>query len=52
MKTTCAYPDEVALIELTPSQNSRRQVTWREFDEDANRVANYLLKKGIGKATK
>lgn len=51
-KNATCYPDEVALIELTPSQNRRRQVTWKEFDEDANRVANYLIAKGVHKGDK
>lgn len=51
-KNACCYPDEVALIELTPSQSRRRQVTWKEFDEDANRVANYLISRGIRKGDK
>jgi acyl-CoA synthetase (AMP-forming)/AMP-acid ligase II len=48
----CCYPDEVALVELTPSQKMRRQVTWKEFDEDANRIANYLISKGVQKGDK
>jgi acyl-CoA synthetase (AMP-forming)/AMP-acid ligase II len=51
-KNARCYPDEVALVELTPSQNIRRQVTWREFDEDANRIANYLIGRGIRKDDK
>jgi acyl-CoA synthetase (AMP-forming)/AMP-acid ligase II len=48
-KNAYDYPDEVALIELTPSHNSRKQITWKEFDQEANRVANYLIGKGIKK---
>ena len=51
-KNARKYPDEVALIELTPSHNYRKQITWKEFDEDANRIANYLLQKGIKKDDK
>jgi acyl-CoA synthetase (AMP-forming)/AMP-acid ligase II len=51
-KNAREYPDEVALIELIPSQNIRRQVTWKQFDQDANRIANYLLQKGIKKDDK
>ena len=32
------YGDETALIEREPAKNKRRTVTWREFDEMANRV--------------
>ena len=41
------FPDDVALIELRPSKNHRRSVSWREFNDNANRVANQLLKWGI-----
>ena len=46
------YPDEIALIELHPSKNLRKTITWREFDERANRVANVLIKRGITKGDK
>jgi acyl-CoA synthetase (AMP-forming)/AMP-acid ligase II len=48
----CKYPNDVALIELTPSQNVRKQITWKEFDQEANRIANYLMQKGIKKGDK
>lgn len=47
-----ASPDDVALIELTPSKNIRKQVTWKEFNQQANSIANYLLEKGIKKDDK
>ena len=40
-------PDEVALVELKPSKNIRREMTWKELDEGANRVANALMERGI-----
>ena len=43
------YPDSPALTELSPSKNLRRTVTWKEFDEGANRVANALIKRGVKK---
>ncbi len=46
------YPDEIALIELHPSKNLRKTITWREFDERANRVANALIARGIKKGDK
>ncbi|HJX13431.1 MAG TPA: AMP-binding protein [Dehalococcoidales bacterium] len=42
-------PDAIALIEITPSKNLRRSVTWKEFDDNANRVANTLVERGIKK---
>src|SRR5271157_2406959 len=46
------YPDEIALIELHPGKNLRKTVTWREFDEQANRMANALIARGIKKDDK
>lgn len=46
------YPDEVALIERVPDQGTRTEITWKQFDEAANRYANALLKKGIQKGDK
>lgn len=43
------YPNDTALIELRPSKGLRREVTWKELDESANRVANALMERGIGK---
>ena len=46
------YRDEIALIEREPAKGSRVAVTWNEFDEMANRIANALIKKGIRKGDK
>ena len=46
------YPDDIALIELKPSKNYRQTMTWKEFNDNANRIANYLLVKGIRKDDK
>ena len=46
------YPDDVALIERTPSEKKRTQITWKEFDEGASRFANVLIQKGIRKGDK
>lgn len=42
-------PDSTALVEITPSKNFRKEVTWKEFDDNANRVANALIARGIKK---
>ena len=39
------YPDKVFLVERRPSQNLRRTCTWKEFNDETNKVANYLKKK-------
>jgi acyl-CoA synthetase (AMP-forming)/AMP-acid ligase II len=46
------YPDESALIELKPSQKIRREISWRVFDERANRIANALIARGAGRGDK
>jgi len=43
------YPDETALIERDGTSGARREITWTEFDHQANQVANLLLSRGIGK---
>lgn len=46
------YPNEVALIERAPADGTRKEITWKQFDEQANRFANVLMKKGIEKGDK
>jgi len=41
------YPNDIALIELRPSKNYRKAITWKEFNDNANRIANTLIKWGI-----
>lgn len=43
------YGDEVALVERDGATQQRRIITWKEFDEMANRVANGLIAKGVKK---
>jgi acyl-CoA synthetase (AMP-forming)/AMP-acid ligase II len=43
---------EFELIENSPAGEYHRQMTWRVFDEKANRMANLLIKRGIGKGDK
>jgi len=43
------YPSDIALIELRPSQKLRNQITWKDFDERVNRVANALIERGVRK---
>ena len=40
------------LVETNPATHSRREITWGQFDEAANRFANLLLTRGIGKGDK
>ncbi|MDX9786041.1 MAG: AMP-binding protein [Desulfobacterales bacterium] len=43
------YGKDVALIEREPAKNIRREISWREFDDQANRVAQALTRRGIKK---
>lgn len=38
------YPNKEYMIERTPSKNLRRALTWKEFNDETNKVANYLQK--------
>ncbi|MBW1659686.1 MAG: AMP-binding protein, partial [Deltaproteobacteria bacterium] len=46
------YGDEVALVERDPEKGLRSEMTWKEFDEQANKFANALMEKGIKKGDK
>ncbi|MDR3077083.1 MAG: AMP-binding protein [Synergistaceae bacterium] len=43
---------EYETSESWPDQSARREVTWKFIDEQANRVANFCLSRGLGKGTK
>ncbi len=43
------YPKDIALVERVPDRNLRREITWNEFYQDANRMANALVQRGIKK---
>ncbi len=43
------YGDQIALIEREPRKNKRSVITWKEFDDIANRVANALVARGVKK---
>jgi acyl-CoA synthetase (AMP-forming)/AMP-acid ligase II len=40
------------LVESNPEKRYRREMTWREFDDKANRFANFLLGRGLEKGHK
>lgn len=44
-----SYPNEVALIERCPDSARRREITWSEFDQQADRIAAHLSEKGLKK---
>ena len=51
-KNARTYPNETAFVELSPSQEIRKTMTWREFDERVNQFANALMHRGIGRDDK
>jgi acyl-CoA synthetase (AMP-forming)/AMP-acid ligase II len=46
------YPDKIALVERIPAEKKRLTITWREFDEAANKFSQVLRAKGIKKGDK
>ncbi len=46
------YGDQVSLVDIDTDLPSRRELTWREFDERANRFSNLLLSRGLKKGDK
>jgi len=51
-KNASLFPNDIALIELSPDEGKRHDITWREFDDRANRLANALIDRGIKKGDK
>jgi acyl-CoA synthetase (AMP-forming)/AMP-acid ligase II len=43
------YAGRPALIERVPGKNMRTELTWKEFDERVNRIANALMAMGVKK---
>jgi acyl-CoA synthetase (AMP-forming)/AMP-acid ligase II len=46
------YPSDVALIEIKLSERIRKVITWAEFNERVNKLANFLISVGIKKGDK
>lgn len=46
------YPHEVSLIEREPHIGGRREITWLDFEQQANSLANNLLEQGVKKGDK
>lgn len=46
------YGDKTALVERIPAEKKRFTITWKEFDEKANKFSNVLRGKGIKKGDK
>jgi len=43
------YPNDVALIQRIAGQDIREEITWKEFDNRANLIANALIERGVKK---
>ena len=43
---------EYDLVQPNPAKRYRREITWREFDDTANRFANLLMSRGLGRGNK
>ncbi|MFZ7126623.1 MAG: class I adenylate-forming enzyme family protein [Desulfobacterales bacterium] len=43
------YGPDTALIERTPEKGLRREISWKDFDDQANRIARVLMERGIRK---
>ena len=52
IKDNKAYWKDYDLVETNPTMKYRREMTWREFDDKANRFANFLLDRGLQKGHK
>ena len=46
------WPDRECIVEIDPVKNTRRSLTYRQFDQRVNMVANALLDAGIKKGDK
>src|SRR3972149_7214228 len=51
-KNARMYPTDTALVEIRPSANVRKEITWAQFHERMNRLANALLDRGITRKDK
>jgi len=52
IKEVTANWKDYELVEPDPERRYRREMTWREFDDKANRLANFLLGRGLQKRHK
>lgn len=46
------YTNDTALVEREPELNLRTELTWKQFDDQANRFANGLIERGVTKGDK
>ncbi len=46
------YGNQTALIEREPAKNLRREISWTDFDSDADKTADALIQQGVRKGDK
>ncbi len=46
------YPHDIALVERNALTKTRSEITWKQFDDAANKFANILRSKGVNKGDK
>ncbi len=46
------YKDKTALIERSPSEKTRRSITWDQFHKESNKFSNSLINLGVKKGDK
>ena len=51
-KNARIYPDDIAFVEVRPVTESRRPITWAQFDDRINRLTNALIERGVKKDDK
>ena len=43
------YPDDPAFVEIKPVSKQKKVISWKEFDERTNSLANGLIERGVRK---
>ena len=51
-KNARMYPNEIAFVEVRPATKVKRAISWAQFSERVNRLANALLERGVEKGDK
>ena len=46
------YGEKTALVEREPEKETRKEITWNEFNEQADKIAQFLIENGIRKGDK
>jgi long-chain acyl-CoA synthetase len=52
VKNARIYPNEIAFVEVKPVTHVRREISWAQFSERVNRLANALIDRGVKKGEK